>query len=199
MTVQSEARFTMPSRAVPHPERWHSTDPDSAEIEVSALVGALVRAVAPTWVVETGTAFGNTALDIGYALVRGGNEGRCVSYETEDDRAAYSQRRMEREKLPVEVVHGSSLDGLATWPTDMKVGFAWLDSSFEIRASELRLLPRILSLGAVVGVHDAGHPQHGKYPSFASEIEHTGRALGFWPMPLATPRGLTLMTWWPQS
>ena len=61
--METEDRFT-PARAVPHPESG-TVRPDSTEVEVSALAAAFVRALRPDLVVETGTAFGQTAGLIG--------------------------------------------------------------------------------------------------------------------------------------
>jgi hypothetical protein len=70
MTAESEARFTPPRPDCPHPEWWTSTDDDSTECEVTALVAAFVVALQPELVIETGTAFGQTAEAIGHRWPR---------------------------------------------------------------------------------------------------------------------------------
>jgi hypothetical protein len=78
MTAGSEARFTAPRADCPHPEYWHSTDSDSTEIEVTELVAAFVRAPQPETVLETGSAFGQTAEAIRRTLAANGH-GRLVT------------------------------------------------------------------------------------------------------------------------
>ena len=51
--MRPESDFTAPHEYVPHPEWWHAADSDATEEEVGALIGALVRALQPEFVVET--------------------------------------------------------------------------------------------------------------------------------------------------
>jgi predicted O-methyltransferase YrrM len=80
-----ESRFFEPTDRCPHPVRWTSTDGDSTELEVTELVAALVRAVQPDFVIETGAAFGQTTEAITRALWRNGH-GRLFSFETDKER-----------------------------------------------------------------------------------------------------------------
>lgn len=75
MVAGSEARFTPPRPECPYPEWWTSTDVDSTECEVTALVAAFVVALQPELVIETGTAFGQTAEAIGHAVAANGTAG----------------------------------------------------------------------------------------------------------------------------
>ncbi|MFZ0119347.1 MAG: class I SAM-dependent methyltransferase [Pseudonocardiaceae bacterium] len=148
----SEARFTPPRPDCPYPEHWHSTDDDSTELEVTALVGAFVTALQPEFVIETGTAFGQTAKAIGQALLANGH-GHLVTLESDPVRAELSRNRCAG--LPVKVLKVSSLD----YEPDAPVDFCWFDSLIDIRHLEfLRYLP-CMSSRAVVGFHDTG-PQH---------------------------------------
>src|SRR3546814_17665308 len=70
--MELESRFTESRKDCPHPERWHSPDSDSTEIEVSRLVAAFVEALRPDLVIETGSAFGPTAELIGQVLFTAG-------------------------------------------------------------------------------------------------------------------------------
>lgn len=152
MTAASEARFTPPRPDCPRPEWWHSTDDDSTEVEVTALVAAFVVALQPELVVETGTAWGQTAEAIGRALAANGH-GRLVTLEPDAGRADHSRQRCAG--LPVDVLEQSSLD----YAPDSPVDFAWFDSLTDLRHREfMRYLPH-LSARAVVGFHDTG-PQH---------------------------------------
>lgn len=176
-----ESRFTPPSMRCPHPERWHSLDADSAETEVSALVAAFVTALRPTLVVETGSAWGQTAEAIGKALDRAG-VGVLHTIEPDPERADHTRQRCEG--LPVVVEQMKSLDFT---PPD-KVGFAWFDSLLELRVDEFRHYHQHLAEGAIVGFHDTGE-QFGPFRDHIMELETEGLLL---PLELRTPRGLIL-------
>jgi predicted O-methyltransferase YrrM len=145
-----ESRFSHPRDDCPHPERWTSTDDDSTEVEVSELVAGFVRALQPDFVIETGTAFGQTAQAIGEAL-QGNGQGICWTFETDPERVETSRSRCAG--LPVTVMHGDSLALLPTLPGG--VGLAWLDSLIPLRIPEVRALRPKLRTGAIVGFHDA--------------------------------------------
>lgn len=193
--MESEARFTPPRADCPHPERWHSPDADSTEIEVSRLVAAFVEALRPDLVIETGTAFGQTAHLIGWAL-RDAEVGDLLTYEVDAARVEESRRLCEG--LPVDVQQRPSLDGIQSLVdagVTGAVGFAWLDSLFELRVPELQLIRPLLSRGAIVGIHDCGEPEHTKYNAFAGEVASAARRLGFNRISLPTPRGVTFLQW----
>lgn len=175
MTLLSEARWTPPRADCPHPEWWTSADDESTEIEVSQLVAGFVRALQPELVVETGTAFGQTAEQIGMAL-NDNRHGRLQTMEIDDQRLALARTRVVG--LPVDVLRTYSL--LYTPPAP--IDFAWIDSLLGLRAQELEHLHPWLKPGAIVGVHDAG-PQHG--------IREAIEAIDWirW-MYLRTPRGV---------
>jgi hypothetical protein len=179
MTAGSEARFTPPRPDCPHPEWWTSTDVDSTECEVTALVAALVVALQPELVIETGTAFGQTAEAVGHALAVNGH-GRLVTLETEPERVCFSRNRCEG--LPVTVLEMSSLDYTPDGPVD----FAWFDSLTDLRHEEyLRYLP-YLSCRAVAGWHDTG-PQH-VVRGYLDRLVTAGTLPP--PLYLPTPRGV---------
>jgi predicted O-methyltransferase YrrM len=148
--IELESRYSQPTLLVPYPERWHSTDYESAEVEVSELVAGFVRALQPDLVIETGTAFGQTAEAIGKALQVNG-QGILWTVETDPERVDVSRSRCA--DLPVTVMHGESLTLLSTLPAG--VGFAWLDSLIPLRIPEIRALRPALSVGAIVGFHDS--------------------------------------------
>jgi predicted O-methyltransferase YrrM len=193
--MELESRFTDPRPDCPNPERWHSPDPDSTEIEVSRLVAAFVEALRPDLVVETGTAFGQTAELIGRVLDIA-EEGSLVSFETDPARVAHSRARLRG--LPVSVEEKPSLVGIQemidTTPAG-KVGFAWLDSLFELRVPELEAIRPLLSKGAIVGIHDCGEPGATKYSEFATTVAAAATRMGFNRISLPTPRGVTFLQW----
>lgn len=174
-----ESRFTPSRPDCPHPEWWSSTDDDSTELEVTELVAAFVRALQPDMVVETGTAWGQTAEAIGRALLANGH-GRLVTLETDLERVAAATKRCVG--LPVTVRTRSSLD----YTPDCPIDFAWFDSLTDLRHREfMRFLPH-LSYRAVVGFHDTG-PQH---PVRRHLERLVANELLPGPMYLPTPRGV---------
>lgn len=177
--MNTEDRFTAARPDCPHPDRWHSSDDDSTEIEVSELVAAFIRALQPDFVVETGTAWGQTAELIGQALKANG-QGRLVTLEPDPERAEFSRQRCVG--LPVLVLEKSSLDYTPAGPVD----FAWFDSLFHLRPQELARFRPWFTPRTVVGFHDTG-PQH---PVRHSLEQLVADGLLEPPLFLPTPRGV---------
>lgn len=142
-------------------------------------MAAFVRALQPETVLETGSAFGQTAEAIGRALAANGH-GRLVTIEPDTHRAQATVDRCVG--LPVLVRVCSSLDYV---PEDA-LDFAWFDSLLELRPREFRRYLPFLSSRAVVGFHDTG-PQHPVRQSLDPLV-----ASGVLPPPLylPTPRGV---------
>jgi predicted O-methyltransferase YrrM len=190
--MELESRFTQPRADCPHPERWHSPDSDSTEIEVSHLVASFVEALRPDLVVETGTAFGQTARLIGQVL--DGGDGHLVTFEIDPFRVGYAADQCNG--LPVQIAPQPSLEGIQQMIDGGlagKVGFAWLDSLFELRIPELRAIRPLLSAGAIVGIHDCGEPGRTKYNNFSRDVALEADRLGFSRISLPTPRGVTFL------
>src|SRR3990172_5741896 len=91
--AQPESRFQDPTEWCPHPERWHATDGDSTEQEVTELIAAFARALQPDLVIETGSGFGQTTALLAESLWLNG-QGRLVSFETNADRLEQVQDRV---------------------------------------------------------------------------------------------------------
>lgn len=181
-----ESRFTEPRPDCPHPERWHSRDADSTEHEVSKLVAAFVQALRPDIVVETGTAWGQTAIEIGRVLEAGEYGGALHTIEPDKERCDYVRQQLG--DLPVLVHETTSLEyieGLEAL-TEPCVGFAWFDSLHHLRVPEFRALHPHLARGAFVGFHDTG-PHQGGLREEILELEAEGLLL---PIFLPTPRGV---------
>lgn len=193
--MELESRFTPSRKDCPHPERWHSPDSDSTEIEVSRLAAAFVEALRPDLVIETGSAFGQTAELIGQVLFTAG-VGHLITFEVDPARVAATADRVAG--LPVQVAPQASLDGIEMLRMNGHrgtVGFAWLDSLFELRVAELEAIRPLLSPNAIVGVHDCGEPGETKYNGFAREIAQAARRMDFERISLPTPRGVTFLQW----
>jgi len=177
--VFPESTWTPARPDCPHPQRWSATDADSTETEVTALVAALVVALQPDYVVETGTCVGNTAEAIGRALLRNG-QGQLVTLEVDPVRAEQSRRRCDG--LPVTVLGRSSLD----WMPELPVDFAFFDSDPVARPLEFRRYLPWMHDRTVVGFHDTG-PQH-PVRELLAPLEHEGLLVS--PLYLPTPRGV---------
>jgi hypothetical protein len=177
-----ESRYTDPRPDCPHPERWHSDDWDSAEHEISELVAALVVALRPDIVVETGSAFGQTSYAIGTVLA-GAGVGTLHAVEIDPDRAEITRKRCEG--LPVVVEQCSSLEYM---PPE-GVGFAWFDSLPGLRIEEFRRYHPVFEEGALVAFHDTA-PHHGQQLwADILALENDGLLL---PIRLRTPRGVVI-------
>lgn len=146
---------------------------------MSALVAAFVTALRPDFVVETGTNLGYTAEAVGRALASAGR-GQLVTLETDPDFVAAARERCAG--LPVDVVHGSSLE----YTPDRPIDFAFFDSLVQIRADEYRRYLPFMHERTVVGFHDTG-PQH---PVAATLEALVAEGLMAAPLYLPTPRGV---------
>jgi hypothetical protein len=179
-TLQSEMTWTPPSAWCPHPRHWHAESVDATEREVALLVGALVVAVQPDVVVESGSNTGQTSELIGYALLSNGH-GHCWSAERLPEYAALASARVAG--LPVTIVH----EDTASWVPPDGIGLAFLDSSIAGRAGELAAWrPRFLP-GAVVVVHDTA-PHHATMATLGPVLGEGWLAS----VTLRTPRGVTI-------
>lgn len=183
MKIVSESEWTKPNAWCPSPGHWHSTDPQSTEIEVSELVGSFVRALQPDYVVETGACLGQTSACIALALCQNGH-GRLDTLEPDHERAEFTRGRLAALLVdPSATVHEvASLD----FTPAARVGFAWLDSRMELRVPEFERYRPWMDPGAIVGFHDTA-PHHGGW----SDVLHA--LPGTRGMTLRTPRGVTFL------
>lgn len=177
--LRTENTWTAPRPDCPHPEHWHAPDAQGTEAEVTELVAAMVRALQPGLVVETGTHLGATAEAIGYALHRNGH-GHLFTIEIDAQLAAQAMDRVAH--LPVTVERMSSL----TWVPPGPIDFAWLDSDAHRRQLEVRAYLPWMHDRTVVGIHDTG-PQH-PVRGLLQPLEDEGLLLS--PLYLPTPRGV---------
>jgi hypothetical protein len=179
----SEGRFTNPRPDCPTPERWHSDDADSTEHEVTELVAAFVRALQPDVVIETGSAWGQTAEAIGRALEA---NGRGMLHTMDPDPVRFEATGTRCEDLPVTVYKVPSME----WElpaNSQPIGFAWFDSLHHLRVPEFRRFHRYMSDRTLVGFHDTG-PHQGGLREEIEQLETEGLLL---PIHLPTPRGVT--------
>lgn len=187
LTAQPESRWTQASDLCPHPERWSSTDDDSTEVEVSEMIAGFVQGLQPTLVIETGTAWGQTAELIGEALLRNG-QGTLISYDVDDQRVGYSRERCG--DLPVvEIRQQSSVVGLEELIGEgVKAEVIFLDSLFDLRMVEIEQAAQLLTPGGIVLIHDTA-PHHTLWES----LQQACLLDGWRWINLPTPRGLAIL------
>lgn len=179
--MYSEAKWTKPREDCLTPWWWHAPDPETTEIEVSILVAAFIRALQPEYVVETGTAFGQTTKLIGEALLKNGH-GELISLEIEEERVTEAQELCKG--LPVTVLCKSSLDFHPKRPID----FAFIDSDFDLRVQEFNHFSNYFADQAVIGFHDTGSHKGDLGERIRSLSSDSVQVLE-----LSTPRGVTFV------
>lgn len=183
----SEGLVTAPSEWAPRPDLYDQIDGMGAEIEVFELLAALVRATKPSFVVETGTHLGRSALALLDALRRN-EHGRMVTIEILADCHAAAVARLQS-AMPDAVGHrvgqcdailGSSLD----YTPSEHIDFLFCDSGVE-RAAEILHMRPYLSPRAFVAVHDTL-----KHRTWTGDMESLIPWVQWLDIP--TPRGLTI-------
>lgn len=176
MKIYPEDTFTQSNNFCKNPQYWHSTDEDSTEIEVSELVAAFIRALQPEYVIETGTAFGQTTELIGKALIQN-KHGRLISLEIDPQRVLFSKKRCTN--LPVQILNISSLEFIP----EEQIDFIWLDSLLQLRVKEFLKFFPFFTESTIIGFHDTA-PHH-ILLNYLQEIKHLIK-----PIFLHTPRGV---------
>jgi predicted O-methyltransferase YrrM len=165
-----------------NPERWHSHDATSTEIEVMDLLWGFVRALQPEAVLETGTWHGYTSRRIAEALRQNGH-GHLFTLENHGKVARAAQEALRG--LPVTVVDESSL----AWnpPEGARFGFAFFDSDPKTQYPlEFRRYRPHMTPGAVVAFHDTAN---WNCRPLITELEAEGLVKAIDPV---TPRGITI-------
>jgi len=175
---QPESTWTAPRPDCPRPEWWHAHGAGATEIEVTELVAALVRALQPEIVVETGVLHGQTTRAIGDALARNGH-GTLYALEIMYEYARIAAAELRH--MPVHVLAADSTGWIPPGPID----FAFLDSELDTRAREIEHFWPWLHAGTVLAIHDTGphHPVRKTLDQFADKLVL---------LDLPTPRGVTL-------
>lgn len=181
-----ENRYTPPNDFCPHPEYWHSPDSEATENEISYLVGHLIRAIQPEFVLETGTYHGHTTREIGLAL-RDNGHGKLVSIEK--DTAEYNVARAYvfgyYNNIPATLLNMNSMD----YVPEQNIDFAFFDSWQEGRVEEFMRFYEMdrIKVGTIVAFHDTA-PHHQVMRSI-QRLENEG-ILKL--ITIHSPRGLTI-------
>lgn len=171
----------------PDVNRWKAPDGIATEADVSDLLGALVHALKPDLVVETGSYLGHTSEVIGRALLSEGR-GRLATFEIAPDRAEHVRAKCTG--LPVEVW---AIDAKTFQGGLVKVDLLFVDSEYDSRVEEIRRFRRWASPRCVVVAHDSVVADYRRKLDALSAIE---KIVAPW-MHLPTPRGLSITRYTP--
>lgn len=160
---------------------WTSFDEMATEYEVMDLMMGVVRAVRPELVVETGSYNGMMARCIGTALAKNGH-GRLVSIEMIAPLAKQAAELVAG--LPVEIVHGDSMQWRPPGPIDL----IWVDAgSGKLRANNVLAYRESFHQDTIVCIHDSKRDaQHIRH------LAHEGLINPVW---IPSERGLVIAQW----
>lgn len=156
LPLHRESEFTLtPTEWCPHPERYSAYDTDAAEVEVLEVLAALVRAIKPSFLLETGTHRGISAVYLADALRR--NQYGCmVSLEINTEYAASARMLLTSHGLlglgigQCEVIEVSSFE----YVPPRQIDFLFSDSELGTRRHELERLRPWLAPNSWIAVHD---------------------------------------------
>ncbi|MGH9712203.1 MAG: O-methyltransferase [Candidatus Acidiferrales bacterium] len=182
-TVQPE--YTPPSTECPHPELWKMVDSQSTELEVIDFLKALVIAMKPKLIVETGTFLAYSTLKMAEALKENGF-GKIITIEYDPDIFAKARERIDASGLAswIDNRNASSLET----HVDGTIDLLFSDSHRTIRGKEIRRwLPQIETRGLIL-IHDTS-PHYPVVRETVLELEREG-LLSIVMLP--TPRGLVI-------
>ncbi len=148
-----QPEYTEPSEECPEPRLWSMYDPMTAEKEVLDLLYAVVRALKPRLVVETGTFSGVSSTYIARAMKENGR-GRLITCETDPVVYENACGRFRAEGLSsiIDCRLGSSLQ----LQIDDEIDLLYSDSDLKVREDEVRRFIRNVNPFGLILMHDAG-------------------------------------------
>jgi predicted O-methyltransferase YrrM len=166
------------------PARYHITRPGATEIEVGAFLAGLARAAQPRTVVETGTSWADSTIQIAEAVKLNGH-GRVVTIDLAEHKVTRAKRRLAG--LPAVVLRGDATT--IDWPAQgvTLVDMVFIDGGADRRAEFDNLHPH-LAPGALVAFHDVSN---GLEPARVVTSLHAAGVITA-PLYLPTPRGLAV-------
>ncbi len=176
-----------PRPECPEPGRWSAPDEWATESDVSRLIGDLVRALKPDYVVETGSYVGYTSREIGLALRELGR-GHLLSIEIAHAKA--EQARSRTFGLPVTIVTNRAAHVEPSHPIDLLfVDSGWADRMVEVRHFQSWASPRCVIVAHDSAVTEAYPGVPGFYADMQAAVDD-GIVLPWLKLP--TPRGVAL-------
>jgi prolipoprotein diacylglyceryl transferase len=180
-----QLEYHRPTPECPHPERWHMYDSMSAEVEVLDFLKAIVTAIKPELIVETGTFSGLSTLRMAEGLKENG-VGRIITCEWDKKVYDAAKKRFAESGLAkwIDARNESSLEMQVAGNIDM----LFCDSDVPQREQEVRkFLPQISPYGLIL-MHDASSSMKSVREG-ALKMEAEGLISV---LLLPTPRGLVL-------
>ncbi len=148
-----QPEYTEPSTECPEPRLWSMYDPMTAEKEILDLLYAIVHALKPELVVETGTFSGISSTYIARALKENGR-GLLVTCENDPVVHQNACNRFHAEGLSstIDCRLGSSLE----LEINDRIDLLYCDSDLKIREQEVRRFLANVSPFGLILMHDAG-------------------------------------------
>jgi predicted O-methyltransferase YrrM len=180
-----QAEYTPPTHECPRPELWKMADSQTTELEIIDFLKALVVAVKPQLIVETGTFLGYTTVKMAEGLKENGF-GKIITIEYDPAIFAKAQERIKASGLShwIDSRNASSLDTKIEGAIDI----LFSDSHLTIREKEIRrFLPQVDPRGLIL-IHDAS--SHFKVVREAALRMEKEGLLSV--VLLSTPRGLVI-------
>lgn len=185
MSEFNESLHILPTLRCPYPAAWTSEDRIAMEKDVAFFLGALVLALKPVCIVETGTYLGQTAEAMGRAAKENGF-GTVYTLEVDANRVEQAQRRCMG--LPVVCVYGDSRQFVPPAPIDLLV----LDTEPELRDIELIYYRQWASPRCIIAVHDTAVVFESRFIEMTERLKAlVPKTVSGW-IELPTPRGLML-------
>jgi predicted O-methyltransferase YrrM len=191
ITDQTIPEVAVPTEECPNPTLWQCYDGVATEVETVQLLYALVRAIKPTTIVETGTYLGAGTVWLARA-VKDNKKGFVHSCDCDPGAVQSAKLLLDRENL-LHHVNVERIDSLSFIRQFPEIDFAFLDSSMEGRVKEAELVLPVLSPRGFIAVHDTnthharvnGGPRNGIHA--LAERERLQM------IQFDTPRGFTLL------
>jgi predicted O-methyltransferase YrrM len=182
---QVQPEYSPPSAECPNPQRWSMYDSMTAEVEVLDFLYALVRALKPRLIVETGTFTGVSTLRMAAAM-RDNGGGRIITVEYDPKAHAAAQQRFAASDVGryIECRHASSLQTSVEGTIDL----LFSDSDPSIREQEVRRFLPQMSANSLVLMHDSASV----YPHVREAALRLEREGLISMVLLPTPRGLVV-------
>lgn len=163
---------------------WERENELAAERETGELLHSIIRLTKPQLVIETGTANGSTAYQMGLALKANGF-GKLITCDIDAACVAASSARCA--DLPVEVRQCKGVELIEQ--TD-EIDFAFVDSWWiPVRTEEVLLLADRIKPRGLLALHDVCHHYRQVYETFSqahnwpSVVFHAPLGLGLWQKP----------------
>jgi len=172
---------------------WSAPDEQSAETEVSAFIGSLIRLIKPRTIIETGCYDGSTTVEIASAMsynyldTIGNQQFFSCDIDAEKVEMAKIGIKDNKKYISIDILKMKGIDLIKSLGS---IDFALIDSSPDSRDryEEIVELVKHLRPGGMFAVHDTA-PHHSSMAEMVEKVKLLG---SFEKIQFNTPRGLTL-------